>query len=90
MRFGDRLGTLDELFEAATLIQCQKIGPFPLILMGRQFWDGFKKWGRFMMKEGVFAQEEIGFGRIIDSPRESVDLIVRGLPPAVGQLLKPL
>ena len=34
------LGTLDELFEAATLIQCGKIGPFPLILMGTRFWEG--------------------------------------------------
>jgi len=82
------LGTLDEMFEAATLIQCQKIGPFPLILIGKKFWDGFKKWGRFMMKQGVFAQEEIGFGRITDSPAEAVDLIVRGLPLAVQQRLK--
>lgn len=84
------LGTLDELFEAATLIQCQKIGPFPLILMGEKFWDGLRKWGRFMMKQGVFAQEEIGFGRITDSPKEAVDLIVRSLPPAVTEHLRPL
>ena len=83
------LGTLDEMFEAATLIQCQKIGPFPLILMGAKFWDGFKKWGRFMMKQGVFAQEEIGFGRITDSPAEAVNLIVRGLPSAVRKRLRP-
>jgi uncharacterized protein (TIGR00730 family) len=83
------LGTLDEMFEAATLIQCQKIGPFPLLLMGSKFWAGFRKWGQFMMDEGVFAQEEIGFGRITDSPREAVDLIVRGLPEAVRARLKP-
>jgi hypothetical protein len=84
------LGTLDELFEAATLIQCQKIGPFPLILMDARFWDGFKKWGTFMIRQGVFAEDEIGFGRITDSPREAVDLIVRGLPPAVRQRLRPV
>ena len=56
------LGTLDELFEAATLIQCQKIGPFPLILMGTKFWEGMQRWGQFMMKQGVFAKEELGFG----------------------------
>lgn len=83
------LGTLDEMFEAATLIQCQKIGPFPLILMGTKFWAGFKKWGQFMIKQGVFAQDEIGFGRITDSPQEAVDLIVRGLPPTVRKRLKP-
>jgi uncharacterized protein (TIGR00730 family) len=83
------LGTLDELFEAATLIQCRKIGPFPLILMGEEFWDGFKKWGRFMIQQGVFAQDEIGFGRITDNPRKAVDLIVRGLPQAVRARLSP-
>jgi uncharacterized protein (TIGR00730 family) len=84
------LGTLDEMFEAATLIQCQKIGPFPLILMGTKFWEGFKKWGQFMIKQGVFAREEIGFGRITDSPGEAVNLIVRGLPPTVRHRLKPV
>jgi uncharacterized protein (TIGR00730 family) len=83
------LGTLDELFEAATLIQCQKIGPFPLVLMGTKFWEGMRKWGQFMMKQGVFSQEEIGFGRITDSPEEAVGLIVRSLPPAVRKCLKP-
>jgi len=83
------LGTLDEMFEAATLIQCQKIGPFPLILMGASFWQGLRRWGQFMIKQGVFAQEEIGFGRITDSPAEAVDIIVRGLPPSVRTLLKP-
>jgi uncharacterized protein (TIGR00730 family) len=84
------LGTLDEMFEAATLIQCGKIGPFPLILMGVRFWDGFKKWGRSMIRQGVFTQEEIGFGRITDSPEEAVDLVLRSLPKAVRACLKPL
>jgi uncharacterized protein (TIGR00730 family) len=84
------LGTLDELFEAATLIQCGKIGPFPMVLMGSKFWEGFRKWGTYMMKEGTFGKDEIGFGRITDSPQEAVELIVRGLPPAVRDGLKPL
>jgi uncharacterized protein (TIGR00730 family) len=83
------LGTLDELFEAATLIQCKKIGPFPVILMGEKFWAGLRTWGQFMMKEGVFAQDEIGFGRVTDSPKEAVDLITRSLPAEVRKCLKP-
>ena len=83
------LGTLDELFEAATLIQCRKIGPFPLILMGSKFWKGMREWGQEMMEEGVFARDEIGFGYVTDSPKEAVDLIVRGLPAAVRSHLKP-
>jgi hypothetical protein len=84
------LGTLDELFEAATLIQCKKIGPFPLVLMGKKFWAGLRRFGQFMMSQGVFNPEELGFGRITDSPQEAVDLIVRSLPPAVRAQLKPL
>jgi len=82
------LGTLDELFEAATLIQCRKIGPFPLILMGAEFWKGLQNWGGFMMDQGVFTKEEIGFGRITDSPREAVDLIMKSLPPAMLECLR--
>jgi uncharacterized protein (TIGR00730 family) len=82
------LGTLDELFEAATLIQCKKIGPFPLVMMGTRFWDGLRKFGRFMMSEDVFRPEELGFGRITDSPEEAVDLIVRSLPSAIRSQLK--
>lgn len=84
------LGTLDELFEAATLIQCKKIGPFPLVLMGKKFWEGLRRFGRFMMAQGVFKPDELGFGRITDSPEEAVDLIVRSLPPVVLAQLKPL
>lgn len=84
------LGTLDELFEAATLIQCGKIGPFPLILMGSDFWRGMREWFQFMMKQGVFSRNEIGFAHITDSPGEAVDLIVRGLPAELRRRLKPL
>jgi len=84
------LGTLDELFEAATLIQCQKIGPFPVILMGEKFWSGLRHWGQFMMKQGVFSKDEIGFGYVTDSPKKAVDLIVRSMPAAVKARLLPL
>ena len=84
------LGTLDEMFEAATLIQCGKIGPFPLILMDERYWDGLRVWFQFMMAEGVFGRDEIGFGHVTDSPKEAVDLIIRGLHPSVRACLKPL
>jgi hypothetical protein len=84
------LGTLDELFEAATLIQCQKIGPFPIILMGRKFWSGLRKWGQFMIRQGVFTQDEIGFGYITDSPKEAVEMIIHSLHPRVRERLTPL
>jgi uncharacterized protein (TIGR00730 family) len=83
------LGTLDEMFEAATLIQCGKIGPFPVILMGAKFWAGLRQWGQFMMKQGVYTREEIKFGHVTDSPAEAVRIILRSLPPAVRKSLKP-
>jgi uncharacterized protein (TIGR00730 family) len=84
------LGTLDELFEAATLIQCGKIGPFPLVLVGGRFWEGLRRYGRFMVKQGVFAADELGFGHVTDSPREAVDRVIRALPPAVRERLAPV
>ena len=48
-----------------------------------------RRWGQFMMKEGVFAPDEMGFGHITDSPKDAVDLIVRGLPPALRARPKP-
>jgi uncharacterized protein (TIGR00730 family) len=84
------LGTLDELYEAATLIQCGKIGPFPLVLLGREFWNGMRDYLLFMVKQGVFDAKEVGFARIVDSPAEAVQMVVRALPPSVREHLKPL
>jgi uncharacterized protein (TIGR00730 family) len=84
------LGTLDELYEAATLIQCGKIGPFPLILLGEEFWTGMRDYLLFMVEQGVFDAKEVGFGRIVDSPAEAVEMIIRALPASRRELLKPL
>jgi hypothetical protein len=43
-----------------------------------------------MMKQGVFAHDEIGFGYVTDSPREAVDLVLRSLPAPVRARLKPV
>ncbi len=83
------LGTLDELFEAATLVQCGKIGPFPVILMDQKFWKGMRVWGQFMMKQGVYTKEELSFGWVTDSAAEAVDVIRRSLPPEVRSRLRP-
>ena len=77
------LGTLDEMFEALTLIQCRKIGPFPVILMGTDFWQGLREWSQHMMKAGVFDRDELKFGNITDDPQEAVELILRSMPDEV-------
>jgi uncharacterized protein (TIGR00730 family) len=84
------LGTLDELFEAATLIQCQKIGPFPLILVGGRFWKPLRGFMEQLVNKGAVDMSELGFGKITDSPVETVELIRRSLPPAIRDRLKPL
>ena len=84
------LGTLDELYEAATLIQCGKIGPFPLVLLGREFWKGMRDFLLFMVDQGVFDAKEVGFGKIVDSPSEAVEMVVRSLPVSVREHLKPI
>lgn len=82
------LGTLDELFEAATLIQCHKIGPFPLILIGSEFWKGLRDFVGFMAEKGVFSPEEIGFSKIVDTPEEAVELVLKSLPPDFYKILE--
>lgn len=83
------LGTLDELFEAATLIQCKKIGPFPLILVGGKFWKGLRDFIAYMASQGVFNTEEVGFSRIVETPEEAVELVLRSLPKRFSKQLKP-
>jgi uncharacterized protein (TIGR00730 family) len=82
------LGTLDELFEAATLIQCQKIGPFPLILVGGKFWKGLRDFISYMASQGVFTASEVGFSRIVETPEEAVELVLKSLPKDFRKQLK--
>ena len=76
-------GTLDEMFEAATLIQCRKIGPFPLILIGKEFWKSLIDLMYQMQEEGAISPEDSGFGYLTDSPAEAVKMIVESLPDSV-------
>ena len=82
-------GTLDEMFEAATLIQCRKIGPFPLILLGEAYWDQLREFVWDLRDGGAIATEELGFARIVDSPREAVEIILERIPEEVRARLEP-
>jgi len=84
------LGTLDELYEAATLLQCGKIGPFPLVLVGREFWRGMRDFLFHMVDQGVFGKDEVGFARITDSAEEAVEAVVLSLPPDLRKRLKSI
>jgi uncharacterized protein (TIGR00730 family) len=82
------LGTLDEMYEAATLIQCKKIGPFPLILMNKKFWKNVLRMTRHQVKEGAVGEDEIGFALRLDSPEEAVEAILKSIPNEVRKMLK--
>ena len=70
-------GTLDEMFEALTLIQTHKSGNFPVILVGKKFWEGLLKWIKEMLleEEGNISTEDMDLIKIVDSPNEAVEHI---------------
>ncbi len=69
-------GTLDELFEAITLIQTNKIGRFPIILVGSDFWAGLMDWIKNTMLEAKnISPEDLDLIKIADSPEEVVEVI---------------
>ena len=69
-------GTMDELFEALTLIQTKKIKAFPLILMGSDYWRGLIDWLKnTMMQEGKINPVDMELIQIVDEPEEVVKLI---------------
>jgi uncharacterized protein (TIGR00730 family) len=70
------LGTLDELTEVLTLIQTQKIRPFPVILFSSAYWRGFLDWLKgTMLARGAISEEEFELLRVFDSPAEVVGAI---------------
>lgn len=64
-------GTCDELFEALTLIQTNKILPFPIYLMGSKYWSGLMDWMRgTLIDEKAIAPEDLNLLQITDDPDE--------------------
>lgn len=76
-------GTLDELFESVMLIQTGKIKPFPVILVGGDYWDGLLTWLRVsVMEQGKIEAGELSIIKTAQSPEEVVQLITNAsLPP---------
>jgi len=71
------MGTLDELFEALTLIQTDKVGRFPVVLVGKSFWGGLVDWIREMVleKEENISPEDMKLISLVDTPDEAVAVI---------------
>jgi uncharacterized protein (TIGR00730 family) len=70
-------GTMDELFEALTLVQTGKVKQFPVVLFGRAYWQGLVDWLRERVAgEGKIATEDLQLFRVTDEPGEAVRWIV--------------
>ncbi len=66
-------GTLDELFEAVTLIQTQRIRPLPVVLVGSHYWNGLVDWIRTrLLDDQMISPEDIDILQMIDDPEEVV------------------
>ncbi|MGB3616694.1 MAG: TIGR00730 family Rossman fold protein [Catalinimonas sp.] len=71
------MGTLDELFEAITLIQTRKIGRFPIVLVGKSFWQGMMSWIEEVLlhTEHNISPEDLDLINVVDTPAEAVAVI---------------
>lgn len=72
-------GTMDELFEAITLIQTGKIGRFPIVLVGKKFWSGLLDWIKQTLLEdnGNISEKDLNLFRIVDTADEAVEHFVK-------------
>ena len=71
------MGTLDELFEALTLVQTQKISSFPIVLVDGGYWGGLLEWVRTaMIERGVISPADPDLLHVVDDAGEAVDYVV--------------
>ena len=78
MIFPGGFGTLDELFEALTLMQTKKIRNFPIVLFGSQYWNGMLDWLRaVVLPGGKISEHDLDIFHITDSHAEVVEIVTR-------------
>ena len=69
-------GTMDEFFEAITLIQTLRIRSFPVILIGKEYWEGLIGWmKKQMLKNKLISKKDLNIFQITDSPDEVIKII---------------
>ena len=71
------VGTLDELFEAITLIQTNKIEKFPIILVGSSYWKGLLNWIKeiLLIKNKAISPEDLDLIQLVDTPKQVTDIL---------------
>ena len=70
------LGTMDELTEVLTLIQTNKMKPFPVVLVDSDYWQGFLNWLKdTVLKRGAISPEDLDLLRVCDEPEEVIDIV---------------
>jgi uncharacterized protein (TIGR00730 family) len=74
-------GTLDELFEALTLVQTQKVTSFPIVLLGTSYWSGLVDWLRdSVVAQGKASPKDLNLLHLTDSAEEAVKIISAASP----------
>jgi len=74
--FPGGFGTIDELFEALTLIQTKKIRGFPVVMVGKDYWSGLIDWmKRSALAAGSISPEDLDLIHIVDEPEEVCEII---------------
>ncbi len=74
------LGTFDELFEALTLVQTQKVTSFPVVLIGVEYWSGLLAWLRdTVLADGKISQADLDMLKVTDDVDEAVAMMVKGV-----------
>ena len=69
-------GTMDELFEAITLIQTHKLVSFPVILVCKEYWGGLVDWIKAtMLDQGMISESDLELFHLVDSVEEAVEVI---------------
>ncbi len=69
-------GTLDELFEAITLMQTKKVVPYPIVLVGKSYWSGLIDWVKDqMLQEGNISEKDLSLFHLVDTAEEALNII---------------
>jgi uncharacterized protein (TIGR00730 family) len=71
-------GTFDEIFEAVTLVQTQKVTSFPIVLLGTEYWGGLVDWIRkTVLSGGKVSEKDVDLLQVTDSVEEAVAIMTR-------------